>query len=286
MSRPGRCIKDPPGDGDAVDQGSAERRLMPESEDLSLAVMYEMMAELGVRRHFHLGGWEATRQLLDLCHLDRDKFVLDVGCASGKTACHVVSEYGCKVVGVDILEKMIDLADERAQREGVKDSVSFEKADAQNLPFTDPLFDVVLGEFITGLLDDRQRGVHEYLRVAKPGGIVGVNEATWLKTPVPEDIVRYLEATFGLQGDLSNLTTDYWLGLLAGAGLRDTVARTHKAETLGSRREGLLDVLRGLPKVVYMYIRNPAFRKLLAASRSMPETLLDYFGYGIYVGKK
>jgi ubiquinone/menaquinone biosynthesis C-methylase UbiE len=248
--------------------------------------MYEMMAGIGFRRHFHLGGWEATTQLLELCHLDRDSFVLDVGCASGKTACYVASEYGCMVVGVDILDKMIDRANERAQREGVQDMVSFRQADAQELPFEDNLCDVVIGEFITGLLDDRQKGVSEYIRVAKAGGIVGLNEATWLKTPVPEDIVQYLATTFGFQGDLLNLTPEYWKGLLADAGLRDMVAMTDQAEALSSRTESVKETLRVLHKVVYMYVRKPAFRKLLGASVSMPENLLDYFAYGIYVGTR
>jgi ubiquinone/menaquinone biosynthesis C-methylase UbiE len=60
--------------------------------------------------------------------------------------------------------------------------VRFRVADAQNLPFEDNLFDVVIGEFITGLLDNERRGTNEYLRVAKPGGYVGLNEATWIKT--------------------------------------------------------------------------------------------------------
>ncbi len=61
---------------------------------------------------------------------------------------------GLKVVTMDILERMIDRANERARREDVEDRVSFRVADAQDLPFEDNIFDVVIGEFITGLLDD------------------------------------------------------------------------------------------------------------------------------------
>jgi ubiquinone/menaquinone biosynthesis C-methylase UbiE len=259
---------------------------MQDTEELSFEVMYKMMAEIGFRRHFHLGGWEATIQLLELCHLDRDKYVLDVGCASGKTACYVASKHGCQVVGVDVLETMVDRANERAEREGVVDRVSFQQADAQHLPFEDNTFDVVIGEFITGLLQDRLKGVRGYIRVAKPGGLVGVNEATWLKTPVPQDIVEYLATTFGFQGNLLNLTAEYWKGLLADAGLRDVVARTYQAEALSSKSESVKETLRVLHKIIYMYVRKPAFRKLLGASLSMPENLLDYFAYGIYVGTK
>jgi len=30
---------------------------------------------------------DATNELVELCNIDGDKYILDVGCASGKTAC-------------------------------------------------------------------------------------------------------------------------------------------------------------------------------------------------------
>lgn len=36
--------------------------------------------------------------------------MLDVGCASGKTACYPSKRYGCSVVGVDLLPEMIELS--------------------------------------------------------------------------------------------------------------------------------------------------------------------------------
>ena len=258
--------------------------MMPDTEQLSPEVVYGMVAEVGFGRYFHLGGREATTELLDLCHLGTDKYVLDVGCASGKTACYVATKYGCRVVGVDFLEKMIERANERAQREGVQDRVSFQQADAQHLPFEDNLFDVVIGEFITGLLDDKQKAVRGYVRVTRPGGIVGLNEGTKLKTPVPQDLIEYLAATFGFRASL--LTREGWQGLLADAGLRDTLATTYKAEGLGSGREALKDALGVAHRALYMYVRNPAFRKYIGGSLSLPKNLMDYFGYGIYLGTK
>jgi cyclopropane fatty-acyl-phospholipid synthase-like methyltransferase len=60
---------------------------MKDKDQLSPEVIYGLVADVGFRRHFHLGGFEATRELVELCHMDKDKYVLDVGCASGKTAC-------------------------------------------------------------------------------------------------------------------------------------------------------------------------------------------------------
>ncbi|MDI6888137.1 MAG: class I SAM-dependent methyltransferase [Methanocellales archaeon] len=82
-----------------------------------------------------MGGLKATRELIELCHINKGKYVLDVGCGVGKTPCYVAKMYGCRVVGVDISERMVDRAKERAKREGVENRVEFRVADAQNLPF-------------------------------------------------------------------------------------------------------------------------------------------------------
>ena len=41
------------------------------------------------------------------------------------------------MVGIDILEKMVDSSKKRAEREGIAERVEFRLADAQNLPFED-----------------------------------------------------------------------------------------------------------------------------------------------------
>ncbi|NQE52679.1 putative arsenite methyltransferase [ANME-1 cluster archaeon GoMg3.2] len=209
---------------------------------------------------------------------------MDVGCASGKTACYIAKKYGCKVVSVDILERMIDRSNERAKREGVEDRVRFQVADAQNLPFEDNLFDVVIGEFIIGLLDDKQQGANEHLRVTKLGGYIGLNEATWIKAPPPTELVESLSRIFGVKGEIP--TSDGWKELLVGAGLRDMVVRTDKANVLSEKRENLKDFLRVLYKALYLYIRSSAFRSFIKEALSLPKNFIEYWGYGIYVGRK
>ena len=58
---------------------------------------------------------------------------------------------------------MIERARERARREGVVELVDFRVGDAQKLPLADNSFDIVMGEFITGLLPDKQRALSEYV---------------------------------------------------------------------------------------------------------------------------
>jgi arsenite methyltransferase len=251
---------------------------------LTPQTIYQLVAEVGFRRHFHLGGMEATRELLARCSLDASTYVLDVGCASGKTACHIAREYGSRVVGVDLLARMVERASERAAREGVQDRVCFRIADAQDLPFEDDAFDIVLGEFITGLLEDKERALAGYVRVVKSGGCVALNEATWIKSPPPRELVEYLASVFGIQGDI--LPAEGWVELLARAGLRNVESAIHEAGALSNSWEDIKDVLRVGHRVLYQYIRSATFRRFIQETLSVPKNLLEYFGYGMYAGTK
>ena len=245
--------------------------------------IYEEIAAVGFKKYFHLGGSDATRALIDLCPINANSRVIDIGCATGKTACYLARRYGCNVTGVDILPAMVERAKERARAEGVTGRVAFKVGDAQKLPLGDDLFDVVLGEFITGLVDDKEGAISEYVRVSKPGGTIGLNEATWLKAPPPPEIIGFLGRTAGFKGEL--FTSEGWLELFERCGMKQVMAGTRKTESLSDPKEDIKDLIRSFPGVVYRLIRRPKFRALIKMSLTVPNNLLDYFGYGLYVGR-
>lgn len=250
---------------------------------LTPSSIYELVAEVGFKKYFHLGRFEATRALIDLCLVNENSLVIDIGCASGKTACYLARSYGCSVIGVDVLPGMVARARQRARAEGVSGSVEFMVGDAQKLPLRDNLFDVALGEFITGLVDDKKGAVREYVRVAKPGGTIGLNEATWLKAPPPREIIGFLDRTVGFKGEL--FTSEGWKELLERSGMKEIMARAYKTESLSDPKEDIKDLVRSFPMVLYSLIRRPGFRAFIKMSMAVPNNLLDYFGYGLYVGQ-
>jgi len=251
---------------------------------------FDFAAEVGLTKH--LGGVGATEELIELCHIGEGKYVLDVGCGAGVTPCFIAKRYGCRVVGVDISEGMVERSKERAQREGVADRVECRVADAQDLPFEDDLFDAVITESVTSFPEDKQRAVNEYVRVTKPGGYVGLNESIWLKVPPPPEVVAWASQDVG--ANVKPLTSDGWVELLEGAGLREITARTYEINTQNEARgilqrygcRGMLGVLcRALP----LYAKSPAYRRFVKEVREggvTPENLDEYFGYGVYVGRK
>jgi SAM-dependent methyltransferase len=251
---------------------------------------FDFAAEVGLTKH--LGSLEATDRLVDLCRITKDSYVLDVGCGAGATPVYLAQRYGCDVMGVDILPRMIDRACELALKKRVCRRVEFRVADAQDLPFEDRTFDAVITESVTAFPKDKQLAVDEYARVLKYGGYVGLNESTWLKTPPPPDIKAWASQEVGAA--VEPLPAQEWKRLLKNAGLTDLVVEIQeidvKDEARGIlKRYGLGGMLLRMGRILRLYINNPAYREFVQSlnrEKISPSNLTEYFGYGIYVGKK
>ena len=67
------------------------------------------------REQLHFGGWKATFDLVKRLDFSNSQKVLDVCCGEGSTACWLAKEYGLKVNGIDILDRAIAVAKEKAK---------------------------------------------------------------------------------------------------------------------------------------------------------------------------
>lgn len=252
--------------------------------------LFDFAAEAGLTKH--LGGVEATDTLAELCHIGEGSTVLDVGCGVGATPVYLAKRYGCRVIGVDIVPRMIERCEEKARREGVADQTEFRVADPQELLFDDDTFDAVITESVAAFPEDKQRAANEYARVTKPGGSVGLNESTWLKRPPPPDVVAWASQEVGAQ--VEPLTKEAWVTFLEKAGLSDLVVQVHPIE-IGDEAKGILQrygglgMLRSMWRALRTYLRNPAYRAFVTRVRKdgiTPDNLQLYFGYGLDVGRK
>ena len=256
----------------------------------SQQTFFDFAAEVGLTKH--IGGLEATEVILELCHISKGMYVLDVGCGAGITPVFIAKRYGCRVVGVDISEGMVKRSKESIKRERVTDRVEFRVADAQDLPFDDNSFDAVITESVTAFPEDKQKAVNEYVRVTKSGGYVGLNESTWLKVPPPPELVAWASQDLG--ANVKPLTSSEWVGLLEAAGLREMVVKPYEInvqeEARGIyRRYGCRGMLGIMFRMLSLYARSPAYRKFVKEVRKngvTPKNLDEYFGYGLYVGRK
>ncbi|WP_067698446.1 class I SAM-dependent methyltransferase [Nocardia jejuensis] len=76
-----------------------------------------------------------------------------------------------EIVATDLNAPMLEAAAERVRSERVR----WQVADAQDLPFPDQSFDVVVCQFGVMFLPDKIRGYSEALRVLRPGGLLAFN---------------------------------------------------------------------------------------------------------------
>lgn len=251
---------------------------------------FDFAAEVGLTKH--MGGVEATQELAKLCHIDNGSAVLDVGCGVGVTPCFLAKNYGCHVVGIDHIPAMIEKSQRRAKKVGVTDRVEFKVADAQDLPFEDSTFNVVMTESVVAVLDDKQQALNEFVRVTKLGGYIGLNESTWLKFPPPSEIVAWVSQDIG--GTAQPLTSDEWIYLLECAGINDIISNTININIQDESKElltryGFFGMLGVFGRMLRLYIKSSDYRDFVRGvgkSGVIPKNILDYFAYGLYAGQK
>ena len=94
--------------------------------------------------------------------------ILEIGVGSGRLTNHLVKKISkeAKLTAIDINPNMLEIARQKVNAVNVK----FELADAQELPFPDNSFDLVICQFGFMFLPDKQKGFNEAWRVLKPRG--------------------------------------------------------------------------------------------------------------------
>jgi len=114
------------------------------------------------------GGWTSgTRAYLyrraDLLRATR---VLDVGSGTGAVTEELAAQTQAQVFGIDLDPAMVAFAQKRGKR------AEYRQGDAQDLPFADAWFDVVVCHFVLLWCRDPAQAAREMVRVTRPGGAV------------------------------------------------------------------------------------------------------------------
>ncbi|MCY1392616.1 Demethylmenaquinone methyltransferase [compost metagenome] len=127
-------------------------------------------------------------QLAEACDLHYDERVLDVAAGNGN-ATLAAARRGARVTSTDYVAHLLERGQERARAERL--DVQFQEADAENLPFADESFDVVLSTFGVMFTPDHAKSSSEMIRVCRPGGRIGL--ASW----TPEGFIGQVFKTLG-----------------------------------------------------------------------------------------
>lgn len=106
--------------------------------------------------------------------LKRGERVLDVACGSGNLS-FPAARAGADVTGLDIATNLVRMARSRAHEEGLH--VHFDEGDAEQMPYGDSSFDVLMTMFGVMFAPRPETAAGELLRVCRPGGRVAM--ANW-----------------------------------------------------------------------------------------------------------
>lgn len=100
--------------------------------------------------------------------------VLDVACGSGNLAV-VAARLGADVTGLDLADNLVEAAKKRAEKLGL--DIKFEQGDAENLPYDDDSFEIVMSMYGVMFAPRPEMIASELVRVCKPGGRIAM--ANW-----------------------------------------------------------------------------------------------------------
>lgn len=119
-----------------------------------------------------------SERMLDLAGVASGMRVLDVACGRGEPAISAAHRVGAggRVVGVDLVEGMLELARAPASAEGLT-NIELLVADAQALQRFEPPFDVCTVRWGLMYMQEPERALEAIARTLKPGGALVI--ASW-----------------------------------------------------------------------------------------------------------
>jgi demethylmenaquinone methyltransferase/2-methoxy-6-polyprenyl-1,4-benzoquinol methylase len=102
--------------------------------------------------------------------------LLDVATGTADLAIAAMKLNPQSITGIDISGKMLDIGKEKIRARGLSEYIDLMKADSENIPFEDNVFDVAMVAFGVRNFSDPMKGLAEMRRVLCSGGMVLVLE--------------------------------------------------------------------------------------------------------------
>jgi len=103
--------------------------------------------------------------------VNKGEAVLDIGCGAGVDTLVAAIKVGPegKATGIDLIPDMLKQAKRNLKKTSLE-NVTFQEASAEQLPFPDGTFDVVISNGVFNLIPDKAKALREVIRVLKLSG--------------------------------------------------------------------------------------------------------------------
>ena len=151
------------------------------------------------------------KQFERLLPANKNLKVLDIGTGPGFFTI-ILEELGyTNITGIDVSEKMLEVAKENIQKYGKKNSsIQLIQMDAQSLEFKPKSFDIIVSRNLTWNLEKPQQAYSEWLRVLKSNGRLFIFDANWYAFLQNESLAKEFKAK--RQQAIEEKLEDYWQG--------------------------------------------------------------------------
>jgi SAM-dependent methyltransferase len=121
--------------------------------------------------------------------------IADIGCGTGASTLLLARLLEAQITAVDFLQDFLEVLEGRAEKMGLSDKIAILCCSMDNLPFRDEEYDVIWSEgaiYNIGF----ERGVKDWRRYLKVGGLLVVSEITWITASRPLDLQKYWEGEY------------------------------------------------------------------------------------------
>jgi SAM-dependent methyltransferase len=127
-------------------------------------------------------------RLVQACGIGPGKRVLDVAAGTGNASIPA-AQAGAEVTASDLTPELLEAGRRRPEAEGL--AIEWVEADAEQLPFEDESYDVVMSSIGAMFAPHHQDVADELVRVCRPGGTIGL--LSW----TPQGMIGALFRTMG-----------------------------------------------------------------------------------------
>ena len=153
----------------------------------SISKDYDLMNDL-ITFKYH-SKWK--KEIVMIAKEDNPKVILDIATGTGDIAINLSKLKDSQIIGVDISEKMLDVAGDKIRKMNIT-NITFELSKAEKLKYKNNFFDLISIGYGVRNFEDLINGLKESYRVLKKNGKLII-----LETSVPSNfLIKYLYLIF------------------------------------------------------------------------------------------
>jgi len=228
------------------------------------------------------GGSRAFARMLELADVDTQAAlaVADIGCGTGSSTIPLLQQTHATVTAVELVPAFLEQLSARATDLGVQDRLVTCVANMTDLPFHAEQFDIIWSEgaiYNIGFT----KGVRDWRKYLKPGGMLVVSELTWLSATIPKTLRAHWEREYPEVAPASTKMLALEEGGYSPCGYFVLPPECWQQNYYEPLQAGFADFLQ-------RHDNSAAAKAVVEAERKeikLYQTYKNYYSYGVYVAR-